>query len=103
LCIALVIGFQSADALAGAYGIAVTGTMAITTVLFGVMARERWGWALWRVLLVTVTFLAVDLAFFGANLVKFVAGGWFPLTLAAIVFVLLTTWKRGRDLVVAAT
>jgi KUP system potassium uptake protein len=103
LCIALVIGFQSSDALAGAYGIAVTGTMAITTVLFSVVARELWHWSTARVIVVTTTFLAVDLAFFGANLVKFFAGGWFPLTLATIVFVLMTTWKRGRGLVSDAT
>jgi KUP system potassium uptake protein len=96
-CLALVVTFRTAGALAAAYGIAVTGTMVITSVLFAVVARGRWGWPLWRVALVTAAFLAVDLAFLGANLVKVVAGGWVPLALAGVLFALMTTWKAGRE------
>jgi KUP system potassium uptake protein len=102
-CVALVIGFRTTDALTGAYGIAVTGTMAITTVLFAFVARVRWRWPVWRVGLAVTAFLVIDLSFFAANLVKFVAGGWFPLALAAVIFGLMTTWKKGRALVTNAT
>ena len=100
-CLALVIGFQTSTNLAGAYGIAVTGTMSITTVLFSQVALHRWKWPVWRVALVTATFLAVDLAFFSANIVKIPAGGWFPIVLAIVIFVLMATWKRGRSIVTA--
>jgi KUP system potassium uptake protein len=100
-CLALVIGFQTSTNLAGAYGIAVTGTMSITTILFSQVALHRWGWPVWRVALVTGTFLVVDLAFFSANIVKIPAGGWFPIVLAVTIFVLMTTWKRGRSIVTA--
>jgi len=100
-CLALVIGFESSTNLAGAYGIAVTGTMSITTILFSQVALHRWGWPIWKVALVTATFLAVDLSFFGANIVKIPAGGWFPIALAIIIFVLMATWKRGRSIVTA--
>jgi KUP system potassium uptake protein len=98
-CIGLVIGFRSSAALAAAYGIAVTGTMAITTVLFSVVARERWRWSVGRVLVVCGLLFVVDLAFLAGNLPKIPAGGWFPLVAGAIVFTLLTTWQRGRGLV----
>jgi KUP system potassium uptake protein len=97
--IALVVGFGSSAALASAYGIAVTGTLAIDTILFFVVVRMLWRKPLWLVLSGAALFLAVDLAFFGANLPKVVQGGWFPLLLGAIVFTLLTTWRRGRELV----
>src|SRR5687768_10358226 len=97
-CLVLVVTFETAGALAAAYGIAVTGTMVITTLLFAVVARGRWGWPLWRVAALTGGFLVVDLAFFGANAIKVVAGGWVPLALAAVLFALMTTWKRGREL-----
>ena len=97
-CLTLVLTFRSAGALAAAYGIAVTGTMVITTVLFAVVARGRWGWPLWRVLLLTAAFLVVDLAFLGANVVKIAAGGWVPLALGLALFTLMATWKRGREL-----
>ncbi len=95
-CVALVLGFQSASGLASAYGVAVTGDMTITTFLFYRVARDHWGWSRWRALPLTALFLGVDVAFFGANLVKVEHGGWFPLVAAAGVFTLLSTWKRGR-------
>ncbi|MCC6430365.1 MAG: KUP/HAK/KT family potassium transporter, partial [Gemmatimonadaceae bacterium] len=95
-CLLLVLIFKSAGALAAAYGIAVTGTMVITTVLFAVVAYRRWQWPLWSVVLLTSAFLAVDLAFLGANLLKIAAGGWIPLVLASALFVVMFTWKQGR-------
>jgi len=100
LCVLLVLGFQSSGALASAYGIAVTGTMTITSILFCAVARERWHWSLARVVTLGTIFLVVDLSFLGANLVKIAKGGWFPLLVAAVVYLLMTTWKRGRDAVV---
>ena len=93
----IVAGFKSSGALASAYGIAVTGTMAITTLLFAVVARTRWGWPLWRVVALTMFFLAFDLAFLGANALKIVQGGWVPLAIAIGVLTLMTTWKLGRE------
>ncbi|HWG11613.1 MAG TPA: potassium transporter Kup [Rhodanobacteraceae bacterium] len=95
----VVIGFRSSNALAGAYGIAVTGTMAIDTALFLVVARRMWNWDIARVATVGVVFLAVDLSFFGANTLKIPDGGWFPLVLGGCIFTVLTTWRRGRELV----
>ncbi|MEJ7797500.1 MAG: potassium transporter Kup [Solirubrobacteraceae bacterium] len=97
--IALVVGFGSSAALASAYGIAVTGTLAIDTVLFFVVVRLLWRKPLWLVLSGGAAFLVVDLAFFGANLPKVAEGGWFPLLVAVVVFTLLLTWQRGRELV----
>jgi KUP system potassium uptake protein len=96
--IGLVLAFRSSSHLAAAYGVAVTTTMMITTVLAFVVARRRWKWPLWAALGVTVPFLAVDLAFFGANMVKVLQGGWFPLAAGAFVYLLMTTWKKGRDI-----
>jgi KUP system potassium uptake protein len=93
----IVIAFQSTDALGAAYGIAVTGTMSITTLLFAVIARARWHWPLWRVLALTGFFFTFDFAFLGANALKIEQGGWVPLAIAAGVGVLMTTWKRGRQ------
>jgi KUP system potassium uptake protein len=101
MCVLLVLTFRSSGNLASAYGIAVTGTMTITTILFCVVARDRWRWPLWRVLAVGALFLSVDLAFLGANLVKIAKGGWFPLVIAVGVYLLMTTWKRGREIVAA--
>ena len=98
---ALVLGFGSSTSLAAAYGIAVTGTMIITTLLVYVVARRFWGWGPVAGGLILGGFLAVDLAFFSANLLKFFDGGWFPLAFAALVYLLMTTWKRGRDLLKA--
>jgi KUP system potassium uptake protein len=101
-CVLLVLAFQSTGNLASAYGIAVTGTMTITTILFCTVARDRWGWPRWRVVLVGALFLSVDLAFLGANLAKVASGGWLPLLIAVVIYVLMTTWKRGRDSVADA-
>ena len=99
--ILIVIGFGSSSALAAAYGIAVTLTMVITTLLLLVIAKERWGWPPAVVFTVTGVFLAVDVAFFGANALKITHGGWLPLVIGGLLFVLMTTWKRGRELVAA--
>jgi KUP system potassium uptake protein len=96
-CVLLVIGFESSTNLAAAYGIAVTGTMIITTILFYRVARDRWQWSLPVAGTLCGLFLLVDLAFFGANIIKFVDGGWFPVVVAAAVYTLMSTWKRGRD------
>ncbi|MGZ8785178.1 MAG: potassium transporter Kup [Acidimicrobiia bacterium] len=98
-CVGLVFGFRSSGNLAAAYGVAVTATMAITTVLFFVVIRDRWRWRLPVSLAVTAVLLVVDLAFLGANLFKIPAGGWFPLVAGLLVFTGLTTWKTGRRLV----
>jgi KUP system potassium uptake protein len=95
-CVSLVIAFQSSTNLAAAYGVAVTTTMVITTILLYVVMRERWNWNLPVALSLTAVFLIVDLAFFTANIVKVPAGGWFPLVIGAGVFLLMTTWKLGR-------
>ncbi len=92
----LVLGFGSSTALGGAYGVAVTGTMAITTVLFSAIAEERFGWSRLQIGAFLVFFLAIDLALFTANILKIRTGGWVPLAIAIGVFTLMTTWKRGR-------
>ena len=96
---ALVVGFGSSVALASAYGIAVTGTLAIDTILFFVVVRTLWRRPLWMVLTGAAVFLFVDLAFFAANITKVLHGGWFPLLIAVIVYALLTTWQKGREIV----
>ena len=95
----LVVGFQSSESLASAYGIAVTGTLAIDTILFFFVVRTLWHRPLWLALAGSLFFLTIDLAFFGANLPKVLHGGWFPLVIALLVFVLLSTWQRGREIV----
>jgi len=95
---ALVLGFGSSTSLAAAYGIAVTGTMAITTVLAYVVARRIWHWNRLGSLALFGAFLLVDVGFLSANAVKIVDGGWFPLAFGLGVFVLMSTWKRGRTL-----
>ncbi|MFP5254362.1 MAG: potassium transporter Kup [Acidimicrobiia bacterium] len=97
-CLGLVIGFRSSTALAAAYGVAVTMTMVITTVLFAVVARERFRWSARLVAALAGAFLVIDLAFFGANVFKIPAGGWFPLVVGAVVMTLLTTWRTGRNI-----
>ena len=96
--IGLVLGFGSSSNLAGAYGIAVTGTMAIDTVLAFVLMRRHWRWPLWVALPLLLVFLAIDLSFFSANAAKLIHGGWIPIVIAVGLFVLLVTWKRGRSL-----
>ncbi|MEO7051451.1 MAG: potassium transporter Kup [Rhodanobacter sp.] len=95
-----VIGFGSSNALAGAYGIAVTGTMAIDTFLTMIVARRMWHWSRPLVILVGVVLLIIDLSYFGANTLKIPDGGWFPLVLGLFLFMVMTTWRRGRELVV---
>ena len=95
-CIGLVLGFRSSSNLAAAYGVGVSTDMVITTILFYVVARERWHWNVFGATLLAALLLVVDLSFFGANILKVPQGGWFPLVIALIVFTLLTTWKRGR-------
>jgi KUP system potassium uptake protein len=97
-CILLVVAFQNSNALGAAYGIAVTGTMAITSLLFYVVARGRWNWSLWHILPLTLAFLAIDLTLFAANVIKIEHGGWVPIVIAAVVFTLMSTWKKGRHL-----
>ncbi|WP_370641886.1 potassium transporter Kup [Myxococcus sp. AS-1-15] len=97
----LVLTFRSSSALASAYGIAVSTTMLITSVMAYVVARERWGVSRALALPVAGLFLTVELAFFSANAMKVADGGWFPLLLAVVIFTLMTTWKRGRDILAA--
>ncbi len=98
LVIALVIGFGSSTNLAGAYGIAVTGTMLITNILAYFVTRELWNWSFPRAFLGALPFVCIDVAFFSANIIKIKDGGWFPLLFGLWIFLLLTTWKRGRKL-----
>jgi KUP system potassium uptake protein len=100
-CIGLVVGFRSSSNLAAAYGIAVTTTMVVTTCLFFFVIRDRWRWSLPLAVLLCGGFLLFDLAYFGANIAKIAHGGWFPLTVAAVVFTLMSTWKRGRRILAA--
>ncbi|HWP03659.1 MAG TPA: potassium transporter Kup [Gemmatimonadaceae bacterium] len=93
----LVVGFGSSTALGSAYGVAVTGTMAITTILFCTIARDRWSWSALQAGAFLVVFLSIELLLFAANLLKAGTGGWVPLLIAATAFTLMTTWKRGRD------
>ena len=96
--IAAVVGFRSSTALGAAYGIAVTGTMMITTFLTFYVLRYAWKFSLWPALLATGFFFLIDLTFFCANLLKIVDGGWFPLAIGAIAFIGMVTWARGREL-----
>jgi KUP system potassium uptake protein len=98
-CVGLVIGFQSSSNLAAAYGIAVTATMAITTLLFYRVVVDRWGWPVPRALAVIVPLFLVDLAFFSANVPKIPDGGWLPLLVGLGLVIQMTTWRRGRAIV----
>jgi KUP system potassium uptake protein len=95
-CALLILGFKNSSNLSAAYGIAVTGTMAITTILFALVARTRWDWSPLHVVGVTTAFLAIDLAFLAANVVKIEHGGWVPIAIALVVYALMSTWKLGR-------
>ena len=99
-CVGLVLGFRSSSALAAAYGVGVTTDMVFTTILFAVVARRIWKWSIPAVVGLAGLFLVIDLAFWGANLPKIPGGGWFPLAIAAVVFSVMTTWKKGRQLIV---
>jgi KUP system potassium uptake protein len=99
--IGLVLGFGSSSRLAGAYGVAVSATMVATTLLAFRVSIERWHWGIVAASLVSFGFLAVDAVFFGANLLKIRSGGWFPIAVAAAVVLLMTTWRRGRELLAA--
>lgn len=98
-CLLVVLGFRSSTALGAAYGIAVTGTFLMTTALLYTVARTWWGWSKLRALSLVLPFVIIDGAFFGANLLKIRQGGWVPLTIAFFLFILMTTWNRGRDIV----
>ena len=98
-CLLVVFYFKSSTALGAAYGIAVTGTFLMTTCLLYVVARTWWGWSKWRTLSLVGPFLIIDGAFFAANFIKIHQGGWVPLTIAFFIFILMTTWNRGRDIV----
>ncbi|MEW5834056.1 MAG: potassium transporter Kup [Pseudomonadota bacterium] len=100
LIVLAVVGFRSSDNLGSAYGIAVTGTMVITTLLALTVARIQWRWSWPAVIATGAGLLVVDLGFFSANIIKIESGGWFPLALGLVVFLLMTTWRRGRELVV---
>jgi KUP system potassium uptake protein len=97
-CVLLVVGFRSSSALGAAYGIAVTGTMAITSVLFYNVARLRWRWSALRAGALTAGFLALELAFLAANVPKIARGGWVPLVIGVGVFFVMTTWRKGTRL-----
>jgi KUP system potassium uptake protein len=99
---ALVLGFGSSTRLASAYGIAVTGTITVDTLLFLVVARALWRKPGWLVAIGAAVFFTVDLAFLGANLTKVAHGGWFPLSVGLAIFTVLSTWKRGSEKVHSA-
>ncbi|HEV7672157.1 MAG TPA: potassium transporter Kup [Thermoanaerobaculia bacterium] len=96
--VGLVLSFRSSSRLAAAYGIAVTTTMVITTLLAHIVAHRIWRWPAWAATAVTLSFLAVDLSFFGANAIKFRDGGWVPIVVGILVFAQMSTWERGRCL-----
>jgi KUP system potassium uptake protein len=95
-CIALVLIFQKSSALTAAYGIAVTGTMTITSLIFFYVVTRNWKWPLWKALPLLLLFLSFDVPFFLANTLKFFQGGWVPMVIGLGMFALMTTWKRGR-------
>ncbi|MEY2481565.1 MAG: system potassium uptake protein [Verrucomicrobiota bacterium] len=94
--IGLVLGFRTSSHLAAAYGVAITTTMLITTILFYVVARRRWHWPAVFALPVAAFFISIDLAFFGANMIKLAHGGWFPLLVSTSILFLMLTWRKGR-------
>jgi KUP system potassium uptake protein len=101
IVVAIVLGFRSSNALASAYGVAVTGTFILNTILFLAVARFLWHRPKRVIALGAVVFLSIELTFFAANLTKIVKGGWLPLAIAVIIFTLLTTWRKGREIVTA--
>ncbi|GGL87955.1 potassium transporter Kup [Nakamurella endophytica] len=99
--IILMLLFRSSNRLATAYGLAVTGTLLLTTTLFLILAGSAWRWPVWRLVVIGVVFGGLELVFFAANLSKVVHGGWLPLLIAVVVVTLMTTWERGRRLITA--
>ncbi len=95
-CLVITLVFRGSSELSAAYGIAVTGTMLATTVLFGVVTAARWHWPRWQVITLIGGFILMDLALFGSNVIKLQHGGWVPVSVAIVLFVAMTTWKRGR-------
>jgi KUP system potassium uptake protein len=100
-CIAIVLGFQHSARLAAAFGLAVSGTMALTSVVYFVVVRQTWKWPLWRALLVLCFFLSFDIPFVAANLLKFWDGGYLPLLVGALFFVVMVIWRIGRTYLAA--
>ena len=98
-CVGLVLGFQRSENLAAAYGLAVSGTMLITTILFFVVILDRFHWPVGLAVPVCSVFFVVDLSFFGATLFKIPSGGWFPLVMGVVIFTAQTTWHTGRRLI----
>jgi KUP system potassium uptake protein len=98
-CLLVVLGFRSTSALGAAYGIAVTGTMAITTILYYVLARSRWNWSILHAGSISAFFLIIDLGFFSSNALKIMHGGWVPIVIGLAIFTLMTTWYSGRRIV----
>jgi KUP system potassium uptake protein len=94
--IGLVLAFKRSTNLAAAYGVAVTATMSVTTMLFAAFGRERWQWSYGRMALFVIPLLTIDLAFFGANIVKVWDGGWFPLVVGLMIYAMMSTWRIGR-------
>ena len=99
MVIVLVLAFQSSTALAFAFGMAVTGTIIVTTLLLFYVARQQWDWPLWRVLLCAVPALAFEALFLGAHLAKIVSGAWLPLLIGLTIFTVMSTWQHGRRVV----
>jgi KUP system potassium uptake protein len=97
-CLGLALAFKESSRLAAAYGIAVTGTMAITSLIYYYVTRYNWGWPFWKAALPAAVFLFFDISYFGANLLKFVDGGWFAVSVAVILTVVMVTWRDGRAL-----
>jgi KUP system potassium uptake protein len=95
-CCSLVLGFGSSSRIAAAYGVAVTLTMIITTLLFFYLVRYSWEWPLWKAALICGSFLSLEMVYFLANMTKLADGGWFPLVVGAIFFSVLSTWRKGR-------
>jgi KUP system potassium uptake protein len=95
-CILMVLGFQSSKSLGAAYGIAVTGTFILSTILFFVIAYRRWNWPAWKAWAFFIGFMVIDIALFGASALKILHGGWVPLAIGVVIFTMMTTWKRGR-------
>ncbi|MFA5902849.1 MAG: potassium transporter Kup [Desulfobacula sp.] len=96
-CLALVLAFKNSSGLAGAYGIAVTATMGVTSMMYFLVATRVWGWSAWKAGVLVSVFLFFDLAFFGANLFKLLDGGWITLLIAGVVMIAMKTWKDGRE------